>query len=223
MVDSEKTIEKGNAVATDTVAEPGNVTEGQAASEGQTETPTKVPTEMPTHVKGPSAAYQIPKSQVDMASMKKINVPDVRSRIQTEFESNLGYHQAADKIITVSQKYLENQQRNKTELRKKLAKLFSALLIVEYAFMVIFILADAIVAIPVEIPAPILQIYITSVFVQTLMAMSVMIAFAFISKEETRIVELLSQIIQNYQKFQIGSHPKQSSDVSRVESDESGS
>ena len=37
----------------------------------------------------------------------------------------------------------------------------------------------------------------------------VMIAFAFVPKEEARIVGLLNQIIQSYQEFQIGAHPKE--------------
>ena len=154
------------------------------------------------------SVFQIPKEQLDLSALKKMDIPDVRSRIQTEFESNRGYQQVADHIITVSQRHLANQQRDKVELRKKFAGLFSLLLILEYVFMVIFILLDAITAIPVDVPDSILQIYITSVFLQTLSTIGVMIAFAFVSKEETRIVGLLNQIIQNYQKFQIDTPPK---------------
>ena len=37
----------------------------------------------------------------------------------------------------------------------------------------------------------------------------VMIAFAFVPKEESRIVGHLNHIIQNYQEFQIGAPPKE--------------
>ena len=155
------------------------------------------------------SVFQIPKEQLDLSALKKMDIPDVRSRIQTEFESNRGYQMVADHIITVSQRHLANQQRDKVELRKKFAGLFSVLLILEYVFMVIFILLDAITAIPVDVPDSVLQLYVTSVFVQTLSTIGVMIAFAFVSKEETRIVGLLNQIIQNYQKFQIDTPPKE--------------
>lgn len=155
------------------------------------------------------SVFQIPKEQLDMASLKKMDIPNVRSRIQTEFESNWGYQLVADKIITVSQKHLADQQRDKVALRRHFANLFSVLLILEYVFLVLFILLDAIQSIPFDVPESVLQLFIGSVFVQTLTSMGVMIAFAFVSKEETRIVGLLNQIIQNYQKFQIDAPPKE--------------
>ena len=82
------------------------------------------------------SAFQIPKEQLDMASLKKMDIPNVRSRIQTEFESNRGYQMVADKIITVSQKHLADQQRDKVALRKQFADLFSVLRILEYSFLV---------------------------------------------------------------------------------------
>ena len=149
------------------------------------------------------AAIQIPKEQLDLASLKKVDIPNVRSRIQTEYESERGYNTIALRIIEASQKHLANQQLDKVALRKQFAMLFSALLILEYIFLVIFILLDAITVIPVDIPDGTLQMYITSVFVQTITNMGVMIAFAFVSKEETRIVGLLNQIIRNYQKVHL--------------------
>ena len=203
---------------------PETVTEAPAVKEPAKETakkPAKKTAEAPKAAppeagKAPAepvntgSVFQIPKEQLDLSSLQKMDIPDVRSRIQTEFESNRGYQLVADHIITVSQRHLANQQRDKVELRKKFAGLFSVLLILEYIFMVIFILLDAITAIPVDVPDSILQMYITSVFLQTLSTIGVMIAFAFVSKEETRIVGLLNQIIQNYQKFQIDAPPKES-------------
>lgn len=147
--------------------------------------------------------YQIPREKIDPAGLKKLEILNVRSRIRTESESNRGYQAVAEKIIHVSEKHLFDQQRDKMALRKRFATLFSVLLIVEYLFLVLFILLDGFQNIPVEIPDTILQLFTTSVFLQTLSAMGVMIAFAFFSKEETRIVGLLNQTIQNYQKFQL--------------------
>lgn len=186
----------------------------QEAAPAPTPAPTPAPAPTPTPAPAPTPAptgdtpasgsmFQIPKEQVDNASLKKLNVPNVRNRIQTEFESDRGYHMVADRIITVSQKHLSEQQKDKVYLRKKFTNVFSALLILEYIFGVLFILLDAITIIPVNVPESVLQLYITSVFLQTLSAMGVMIAFAFVSKEETRIVGLLNQIIQNYQKVNL--------------------
>lgn len=146
--------------------------------------------------------FRIPRNQVD-GSLQKLEIPMIQDRIQTEFESDRGYHMIADRIISASQKHLSEQQRDKTALRRLFAKVFSALLVVEYAVLVLLIILDGATKIPVEISDNILQLYIASVFVQTLTTMGVMIAFAFVSKEETRIVGLLNQIIQNYQKVKL--------------------
>ena len=146
--------------------------------------------------------FRIPKSQVD-GSLQKLDIPMIQDRIQTEFESDQGYHMIAERIISVSQKHLYEQQRDKTVLRSLFAKVFCALLVVEYVVLVLLIILDGATMIPVEISDNILQLYIASVFVQTLTTMGVMIAFAFVSKEETRIVGLLNQIIQNYQKVKL--------------------
>ncbi len=138
--------------------------------------------------------------------------PHVHNRVQTEFESDRSYNMIAAQVIAASQAHLAEQQRDKVALRKRFAILFSALLMLEYIFLVLFILIDAVTLIPADIPDAILQLYITSVFVQTLASMGVMIAFAFVSQEETRIVGLLNQIIKNYQKVtldQAGEEQKQ--------------
>lgn len=151
--------------------------------------------------------FRIPKNQVD-DSLHELEIPMIQDRIQTEFESDRGYHMIADRIISASQKHLAEQQRDKTALRKLFATVFCALLVVEYLVLVLLILLDGAAGIPVEISDSILQLYVASVFVQTITTMGVMIAFAFVSKEETRIVGLLNQIIQNYQKVKLSDDAK---------------
>ena len=142
--------------------------------------------------------------------MEKEQKTNIQSRIQTELESNRDYRGVANRIITVSQKQLEDQQRSKVELRRRFALVFSALLILEYVYLAVIILLDAMAPIPMDVPDRVLQALITSVFLQTLSAMGVMIAFAFMSREETQIVGLLHQIIEDYQKFQIDTPTKES-------------
>ena len=160
-------------------------------------------TMQPAPPKGTLEDFKVPQKEIDASPMERLEVPLIHGRIQTELESDRGYYMIAERIIAASQEHLSEQQRDKMTLRKRFAILFSALLMLEYIFLVIFILLDAIAAVPVDIPEPILQLYTTSVFVQTLTAMGVMIAFAFVSKEETRIVGLLNQIIRNYQKVSL--------------------
>lgn len=146
--------------------------------------------------------FRISKNKVD-ESLQKVEIPMIQDRIQTEFESDRGYHMVADRIISASQRHLSEQQRDKTALRKLFATVFCALLAAEYLVLVVLIILDGATKIPIQISENILQLYVASVFVQTLTTMGVMIAFAFVSKEETRIVGLLNQIIQNYQKVKL--------------------
>ena len=46
-----------------------------------------------------------------------------------------------------------------------------------------------------------LKIYIISVFLETLSVIAAMIAFAFSSKDETNIINALSEIVKVYQKM----------------------
>lgn len=198
----EKTLKENEQEAAPAPAPTGEPTASDTVKKTRVVSSKKTPEDS-------GSIFQIPKEQVDNASLKKLNVPNVRNRIQTEFESDRGYHMVADRIISVSQKHLSEQQKDKVYLRKKFTNVFSALLILEYIFGVLFILLDAITIIPVNVPESVLQLYITSVFLQTLSAMGVMIAFAFVSKEETRIVGLLNQIIQNYQKVNLDDDDEQ--------------
>ena len=85
--------------------------------------------------------FRIPRNQVD-GSLQKLEIPMIQDRIQTEFESDRGYHMIADRIISASQKHLSEQQRDKTALRRLFAKVFSALLVVEYAVLVLLIILE---------------------------------------------------------------------------------
>lgn len=184
-------------VKTDTAVSAGQNGEAAATSDA------KASAETPkAKIASYNMNFRIPKNQVD-DSLQKLEIPMIQDRLQTEFESDRGYHMIAERVISASQRHLSEQQRDKTALRKLFAKVFSALLIAEYLVLVLLIILDGATKIPVVISDNILQLYIASVFVQTLTTMGVMIAFAFVSKEETRIVGLLNQIIQNYQKVKL--------------------
>lgn len=51
---------------------------------------------------------------------------------------------------TVYQKHLANQQHDKVEMRKKFANLLPVLLVLEYVYLVHFILLGTVKSIPVE-------------------------------------------------------------------------
>ncbi len=77
------------------------------------------------------------------------------------------------------------------------------MLIVQYLVLVALIVCNSLNTIVFTITEQILKLYMISVFVETLSAMGVMIAFAFASGEESKIVEILNNIIKNYQKVDL--------------------
>ena len=126
-------------------------------------------------------------------------------RARTELESDKNYQEVTKQIIDISKTYLFTQQKEKINLRKRFFNLFSWLICVQFIFIVLFILFDSCPKVTLEIPDETLKVYIVSVFLETLTAIGTMIAFAFASKEETRIVGVLNSIVENYQKFRLGS------------------
>ena len=46
-----------------------------------------------------------------------------------------------------------------------------------------------------------LKLFSSLVFVETLSTMGAMVAFAFASKDETKIIKVLNNVIKHYQKF----------------------
>ncbi len=185
------------------------VMEPPSAAPGPQATDPPTTAAAPQKPKAPSSrtigpGFKIPVDQIDPATLQKFEVPEVHDRRQTEYESEVGYNKIAQYVIDVSREQLVSQQRDKVALRKHFAKLFSGLLILETVCLVIFILLDAITVIPVDLSDATLKSLISTVSTQVLATMGVMIAFAFVSKEETRIVGLLNQIVQNYQKVRLG-------------------
>lgn len=124
-----------------------------------------------------------------------------RDRTETEYESDKGYREITKDIIDVSKEHLEFQRNGKQNLRRLFSIFFSILLILQFISIVVFISLNAATGCQFQISEELLRLYIVSVFVETLSAMAVMLAFAFVSKEELDIVNILNNIIRSYQKF----------------------
>lgn len=124
-----------------------------------------------------------------------------RDRTETEYESDKGYRDIANEIINISRDHLKFQRDGKKSLRKLFSAVFSILLLLQFISIVLFISLNAITCCQFQISEELLRLYIVSVFVETLSAMAVMLAFAFASKEELNIVSILNNIISSYQKF----------------------
>ncbi len=144
-------------------------------------------------------------SPVDLYSLDSRAAKD---RTNTEYESDKGYRIITEQIINISGRYLKSQQDSKNQLRNKFVGFFSKLLKAQYIVLVIIVFLNSLEHFSFSVSENILRVYIISVFAETLSAMAVMIAFAFASKEETKIVEVLNNIVENFQKVNLNGENK---------------
>lgn len=70
----------------------------------------------------------------------------------------------------------------------------------KYAVLVAFLFIKAFV-LHIYLTDTIVISYMTSVFVETIGAIAIMIKYAFDSQQEVNILDILNSVISNYQKF----------------------
>lgn len=109
--------------------------------------------------------------------------------------ANKKYQETVTNIVDIANAYLRNQQNGKKALRRVFCWFFIILLSVQLVSVIVFM----IFAMVWEVSETLLLTYITSVFVETLSAIVIMIKFAFESKDEVEIIKLLTAIVHNYQ------------------------
>lgn len=111
-------------------------------------------------------------------------------------EANQKYQEIVKRIVEISGGYLDNQQNGKSRLRKIFVVFFISLLSVQMVSIIAFVL---IYIFHGNISDTLLITYISEVFVETLSAIIIMIRFAFASKDEVSIINLLTAIVNEYQ------------------------
>lgn len=104
---------------------------------------------------------------------------------------------ALDDFLGPPKKLLEDKENEKTFLRTAFFWFFVVLLFFQFVSVVVFIILDATEAIPFKINSTILTVYITSVFVETLGAIILMIQYAFRSEDEIKIVQAFIELAKN--------------------------
>lgn len=124
-----------------------------------------------------------------------------RSIVQAEIQSSESYHAVVSEIVSTAKEQLKGSNREKTGIRTKFLWFFVIMLSLQFASVVAFIFLTATKKLGFTISDSLMQIYVGSVFVETLGEVGIMIKFAFDSKDEVKIIELLTAVVNNYQKF----------------------
>lgn len=126
------------------------------------------------------------------------NLKEIRG---LESKSHENYHEVVTDIIKISKVHLEKSDEDKKRIRKIFIKAFSLILIIQLTSIILFMIFNAVESVNFHISDELLTVFIGSVFVETLGVIGVMIGFAFASKDEVKIVKLLTAVINSYQKY----------------------
>lgn len=118
-----------------------------------------------------------------------------------EDKSHENYHEVVTNIIDISKEHLTHADKDKTSIRKTFIIIFSVMLFIQLAAIITFMALKAVESVAFDISDSLMTVFIGSVFVETLGVIGVMIGFAFASKDEVKIVKLLTAVINSYQKY----------------------
>ncbi len=110
------------------------------------------------------------------------------------------YQAIASDIVDVSSEQLEEQNASKNRLKHTFTVFFICFLSVQYLVLISFLYIKSF-CVKCGLSDTVIISYMTSVFVETLGAIVVMIKYAFDSKQEVNILEILNGVIANFQKF----------------------
>ena len=123
---------------------------------------------------------------------------DIDSNLKKASEDT--YREIAEDIVEISASQMKLQNESKNNLKKSFTIFFMIFISIQYLILIIFMFIKMF-ANSVELTDTVLISYITSVFVETIGAIIIMIKYAFDSKQEVEILKILNGVISNFQKF----------------------
>lgn len=115
-------------------------------------------------------------------------------------KSEEGYIAVVRDIVDASTKQLDIQNENKKDIRGQLIKFFIDFLNIQYVSLFLLLVFKGFLT-EFGLSDTVLLAFITSVFVETLGAVIIMIRFAFDSNQEINALKILHGVIEHYQKF----------------------
>lgn len=148
-----------------------------------------------------SGEIKVPKGSAVDKGKPFNSAENVKNIVEAEIQSSESYHEVVSDIVSTAKEQLEASNGEKTGIRRKFLRFFVVMLILQFASVVAFLTLSATESVKFLISDSLMQIYVGSVFVETLGEVGIMIKFAFDSKDEVKIIELLTAVVNNYQKF----------------------
>lgn len=142
--------------------------------------------------------FSVDESLVPQSNTNEVSAID-RSAQQNAIDSDKDYRRITEKIIDKTCEQLKQHTDAKTPLRKKLSNFIIFLLLFQ------FLVLEGILFFNrkwnLQITDFIINVYIISVFLETLAGLIIMIKFAFDSQQEVELIKILNAIIINFKKY----------------------
>ena len=115
-------------------------------------------------------------------------------------QSEKAYIEIVRGVVEKSSASLTALREDKKNLRDSFVGLFKVLIMAQLIALAIVIIVKGFVPC-FRISDNIVLTFMTTVFVETIGVIALMIAFAFTSKEEIEIINILNSVVENYQKY----------------------
>lgn len=114
--------------------------------------------------------------------------------------SERAYIKIAETIVEVSQSQLCQQNNSKNILKRKFTSFFIKFVSVQFLVLVFLLISKAFYK-EFYLSEAVIITYMTSVFIETLGAIVLMIKYAYDSAQEVEILKILNTVISSYKKF----------------------
>lgn len=142
------------------------------------------------------ATNQIDDNNTSSKTVKE-NLLDTNALLRKDSEKF--YMSIVGSIVTSSQENLKDLRNDKEELRLRFVSFFETIIYAQLMFMFILIAGKTVFELNLSDSA--LIVYMSTVFVETLGCVVLMIKFAFKSQEEVEIIGTLNTVVKTFQKF----------------------
>lgn len=153
------------------------------------------PIEKNTHDSIPVMDYDLAQKSSQMQDML---TPDALK------DPEASYNLIAYKIVKIAEEQLKSQNQSKIDLKADLSRFFRTFLKLQFVVLFLLLFGEMIcnIAWPTveAISDKIILTFITSVFVETLGGIILMVIYAFSSKDEIQITKILTEVIKTFQK-----------------------
>lgn len=140
---------------------------------------------------------------IDVGSVGKSNTgttQNIDATVQASaLESDRAYRKITEDIIKETSEQLDEQNKAKKPLRLALLIFIISLLSVQFFALVAILFLNQ--RWGLEVTDFVINVYIVSLFVETLAGLLIMIRFAFNTDQENELIKILNSIIQNFKKY----------------------